>query len=243
MLMGAAALSALCFVQPASALTMKQCSEKFKAAKDSGTTTGMSWQEFRKTECDHDATMAVKKVKDETKAGNSAEAGPNVQECSVRYQAAKKDGSLGKMKWSEFRKAGCVISAAAPAMPAERSTAAPADTAKETKTKVSSKECSTRYEAAKSSGTLHGMTWNEFRRAGCPENLATRSDSSMMPTAGGTFPATVSRKYASDSPGRARLLTCRDQYDANKAAGIAGPKWTERGGGYYHECNKRLKEQ
>jgi hypothetical protein len=143
------------------------------------------------------------------------------------------------MTWGQFRKAGCVTTAAAPAMPAEKSAAAE----KDSKTKVSSKECSTRYEAAKAANALNGMTWNEFRHAGCPENVATRSDSSMKPTAGGMFPATVSRKYASESPGRARLHTCRDQYEANKAAGLGGPKWTERGGGYYHECNLRLKQQ
>jgi hypothetical protein len=36
------------------------------------------------------------------------------------------------------------------------------------------------------------------------------------------------------------MLTCRDQYEANKTAGISAPKWTEVGGGYYSECNKRL---
>jgi hypothetical protein len=28
-------------------------------------------------------------------------------ECSAKYQAAKKDGSLGSMKWNDFRKAQC----------------------------------------------------------------------------------------------------------------------------------------
>ena len=29
------------------------------------------------------------------------------------------------------------------------------------------------------------------------------------------------------------MLTCRDQYRANKEAGVTEPKWTEEGGGYY----------
>ena len=44
------------------------------------------------------------------------------QECSAKYQAAKKDGSLGTMKWNDFRKAQCgadatATPAAAPAAP------------------------------------------------------------------------------------------------------------------------------
>ena len=35
---------------------------------------------------------------------------------------------------------------------------------------------------------------------------------------------------------------CLDQYRANKANGAnGGPKWIEKGGGYYSECNKHLK--
>jgi hypothetical protein len=38
------------------------------------------------------------------------------------------------------------------------------------------------------------------------------------------------------------MQTYLDQYRANKASGgNAGLKWTEKGGGYYSECNKRLK--
>jgi hypothetical protein len=85
------------------------------------------------------------------------------------------------------------------------------------------------------------MTWNEFRSAGCPATVAKRSGS-MTPTAGTMFPAVVARKYAGESAGRARLMTCRDQYRANKAAGITQPRWTEEGGGYYSECNKRLSQ-
>ena len=48
------------------------------------------------------------------------------QECSAKYQAAKKDGTLGTTKWNDFRKAQCgtdaapaATTAAAPAAPAE----------------------------------------------------------------------------------------------------------------------------
>jgi hypothetical protein len=39
------------------------------------------------------------------------------------------------------------------------------------------------------------------------------------------------------------MMTCLDQYEANKTGNMnAGLKWIEKGGGYYSMCNKRLKE-
>jgi uncharacterized protein involved in high-affinity Fe2+ transport len=56
------------------------------------------------------------------------------------------------------------------------------------------------------------------------------------------FPTAVSPKYSKETAGKARMHTCLDQYNANKAAGGNGElKWIQKGGGYYSECNKRLK--
>jgi hypothetical protein len=56
------------------------------------------------------------------------------------------------------------------------------------------------------------------------------------------FLKAVSPKYAKESAGKARMETCLDQYNANKAAGANGDlKWIEKGGGYYSACNKKLK--
>src|SRR3954468_8749000 len=38
------------------ALTMKECSAKYKAAQQAGTLKGMKWNDFRKAECGTDAT-------------------------------------------------------------------------------------------------------------------------------------------------------------------------------------------
>ena len=52
----------------------------------------------------------------------------------------------------------------------------------------------------------------------------------------------MSPKYSNESAGKARMHTCLDQYNANKAAnGNGGLKWIQKGGGYYSECNKQLK--
>lgn len=49
------------------------------------------------------------------------------QECSAKYQAAKKDGSLGTMKWNDFRKAQCGADATPTAAPTAAAPAAPAE--------------------------------------------------------------------------------------------------------------------
>jgi hypothetical protein len=42
--------------------------------------------------------------------------------------------------------------------------------------------------------------------------------------------------------GKGRMHTCVDQYNANKTANAnGGLKWIQKGGGYYSECNKKLK--
>jgi hypothetical protein len=98
-------------------------------------------------------------------------------------------------------------------------------------------ECSAKYKAAQSGGTLKGMKWNDFRKAECGAGATTATTTKQ---AGAVFPTAVSPKYAKEKAGRARMHTCLEQYRANKAAGKADLKWTAKGGGYYSECNKRL---
>ncbi len=111
-------------------------------------------------------------------------------------------------------------------------------------------ECSAKYKAAKDAGTLNGMKWNDFRKAQCGAT-ATAAPTPAPSTAPATatignalFPNSVSSKYSNESAGKARMHTCLDQYNANKASnGNGGLKWIQRGGGYYSECNKHLKGQ
>ena len=130
---------------------------------------------------------------------------------------------------------------------------------------LSMKECSAKYKAAKEAGTLNGMKWNDFRKAQCgadataeptpsappsapatppPKATATKPAAAPAPVATGNavFPNALSPKYSGESAGKARMHTCLDQYRANKASGAnGGLKWIEKGGGFYSECNKRLK--
>jgi hypothetical protein len=123
-------------------------------------------------------------------------------------------------------------------------------------------ECSAKYKAAQTAGTLNGQKWNDFRKAECgsdpgatpaaapaaakpveakPKAAATPA---AAPAAAGpaVFPTAVDPKYAKETQGKARMHTCVDQYNANKASNAnGGLKWIQKGGGYYSECTKKLK--
>ena len=104
---------------------------------------------------------------------------------------------------------------------------------------LSLKECSAKYRAAQGAGTLGGMSWKQFRQAQCGPGAA---PAGMGFKASPVFPSAISPKYSKESAGRARMHTCLDQYRANKANnGNGGLRWAAKGGGYYSECNKRLK--
>jgi len=128
---------------------------------------------------------------------------------------------------------------------------------------LTTQECSAKYQAAKAAGTLGSQKWNDFRKAQCgadatpaptaaapaaPAPTAEKPKKEAAPAAApaavgnAVFPNAVDPKYSKESAGKARMHTCVDQYNANKASnGNAGLKWIEKGGGYYSECNKRLK--
>ncbi len=65
------------------------------------------------------------------------------------------------------------------------------------------------------------------------------------PPSGGSkivYPNAISSIYSQEPVGRARMLTCRDQYNANKTSDAnGGLQWTTDSGGYYSICNERLK--
>jgi len=141
----------------------------------------------------------------------------SVKECAVKYKAARQAGTLQGMKWSDFRKAECGPNA----KPAAAAAPAPAPTGKSAGTAGANKSAGT--------ATTRRST------AAAPANPAVR-------TSAAVFPSAVDPKYANLTPGRARMKTCVDQYNANKAKNAnGGMKWTEKGGGYWSECNKRLK--
>jgi hypothetical protein len=133
---------------------------------------------------------------------------------------------------------------------------------------LTTQECSAKYQAAKTAGTLNGQKWNDFRKAQCGADAtpapaaaaapapvpaaapapkeakkeAAPAAAPAAPVGNAVFPSAVDAKYAKESAGKARMHTCVDQYNANKTSnGNGGLKWIEKGGGYYSECNKHLK--
>jgi hypothetical protein len=131
---------------------------------------------------------------------------------------------------------------------------------------LTTQECSAKYQAAKAAGTLNGQKWNDFRKAQCgadaaaapaaapaapaapkeaeakPKKEAAPAAAPAAPSGPAVFPSAVDPKYSKESAGKGRMHTCVDQYNANKATnGNGGMKWIAKGGGYYSECNKKLK--
>ena len=134
---------------------------------------------------------------------------------------------------------------------------------------LTAQECSAKYQAAKSAGTLGGQKWNDFRKAQCGADATPAAAPTAAPPAAAApapaapkeakkeaapaaapaapsgpavYPTAVDQKYSKESEGKARMHTCVDQYNANKATGAnGGLKWIQKGGGYYSECTKKLK--
>ena len=108
---------------------------------------------------------------------------------------------------------------------------------------LTTQECSAKYQAAKAAGTLGGQKWNDFRKAQCgADATAAPAAAPAAPAGPAMFPSAVDPKYSKESAGKARMHTCVDQYNANKATNAnGGLKWIQKGGGYYSECTKKLK--
>jgi len=122
-------------------------------------------------------------------------------------------------------------------------------------------ECSAKYKAAQTAGTLNGQKWNDFRKAECGSDAAATpaaapagpkaaeakpaaapKPAAAAPMGEAVFPKAVDPKYSKETEGKARMHTCVDQYNANKASNAnGGLKWIQKGGGYYSECTKKLK--
>ena len=137
----------------------------------------------------------------------------SMSECSAKYKEAKTAGTLNGQKWNDFRKAQCGTEATA--APAAAPPAAPPPAAAEAKpTKP-------------------------------PKTAAAPAATPAAPveTGNAVFPTAVDPKFASEKPHTARMHTCSEQWKTDKANNTTGGmKWNPKGGGgFYPECNKRLK--
>src|SRR5258708_13906446 len=105
------------------------------------------------------------------------------------------------------------------------------------------KECSAKYQAAKAGGTLRGQNWRDFRKARCGPDAPAAAPAAGAPaptpataskaTGNAVFPTAIAPKYSSESAGKARVPTCLDQYNANKATNAnGGLKRIHKSGGH-----------
>ncbi len=145
------------------------------------------------------------------------------KECHAAFQSAKKGGTLNGQSYKAFKAASCgsETAEAAPVTTAAPATAAaaPTTTAPVTTGKANPPDSSV---------------------AGTKAPIASKS----APVTSGNvvFPTAVSSQFSSLSAGKARMKTCVAQYNANKANGGNGSlKWIQKGGGYWSQCNSRLK--
>ena len=85
---------------PAQALTVKECSAKYKEAQATGTLKGMKWNEFRKAQCGSTASAAA--VFPSAIAPNHAKLPPakgRLETCRDQYNANKATNANGDLKW------------------------------------------------------------------------------------------------------------------------------------------------
>ncbi|MBE7200296.1 MAG: hypothetical protein INR70_21165 [Parafilimonas terrae] len=123
---------------PAAALSAKDCSVKYQAAKQAGTLNGQKWNEFRKAECGAPADAATTTVPNPVAGGTAKPAAPAPAPTTT---AAR--------------------STTAPA--ATSATAYPSAVdpkyVKESAGKARMHTCLDSYNAAKAAGTLGGAKW------------------------------------------------------------------------------------
>jgi hypothetical protein len=119
------------------------------------------------------------------------------------------------------------------------------------------KTCNDEWNKMKADNTVGDKKYPDFRKECLARTAAPADTPAATPTTtsaakpaapakstagGAVFPSTVSSKYSSESAGKARMHTCLDQYNANKAGnGNSGLHWIQKGGGYYSQCNAKLK--
>ncbi|MDE1996241.1 MAG: hypothetical protein KGI75_27320 [Rhizobiaceae bacterium] len=117
------------------------------------------------------------------------------------------------------------------------------------------KECSTKYQAAKTANTLNGQTWNQFRASQCGTDAAATTTTPAATTPATTTPATTTTKAA---PAKTTATAKADANEPDAAnppakeppkattaapAGVAFPKAVDSkyasetpGKGRFHTC-------
>jgi hypothetical protein len=131
---------------PAQALTMQECSAKYKAAKDAGTLNGQKWNDFRKSQCAADATPA---------ATTAAPAAPAAPPPATAEAKPKKEAAPAAAPAAPVAVGNAVFpNAIDPKYASEKPHTARMHT------------CADQWKANKTANTTGGMQWNPKGGAG-----------------------------------------------------------------------------
>jgi hypothetical protein len=234
------------------------CSEKYQAAKAAGKLNGETWPQFY-SRC----TAEAKANPPAAGAAPAPAARLDVRHiCSEKYQAAKAAGTLNGEAWPQFysrctaeTKANPPATAATPpaaevAQPPAPAPAAPVVAAPPPPAPAPVVEAPPPAPApapvVEAPPPAPAPVVEAPAVAPPPVNPlkkpATKPAATATAPSTAVFPTAIAPAYTNEKPGKARMKTCDDQYKANKATNAnGGLKWIQKGGGYWSECNKRLK--
>lgn len=147
----AAAVGALVLTgTSASALTMKECSAKYKEAQKAGTAKDVKWNDFRKAQCGSDATAAKTDAPKDTKKAKD--------DAKETKAAAKEAAAANPDKPAKGAKpaAGAAPAASGPAV---FPTAVSSKYSSESAGKARMHTCLDQYKANKDNGGNGGLVW------------------------------------------------------------------------------------
>ncbi|MHB2211584.1 hypothetical protein [Methylobacterium sp. CM6257] len=122
---------------PAAALSTKECSAKYQAAKQAGTLNGQTWNDFRKAACGAAPDAAATSVPNPVAPSAKTAAPPTSTTTASRAAPAASPGSAAYPRAIDPKYA------------------------KESAGKARMHTCLDSYNAAKAAGTLGGMKWIE----------------------------------------------------------------------------------
>jgi len=242
----------------------KVCSEKYQAAKDANALGSETWPQFY-SRC----TAEAKASQPQAEAPPAPLDIRHI--CSEQYQAAKAAGTLGGESWPRFYSRCTAETKANPpavavvtpepappsaTVPVEAPPAAPvveAPPVAPSPAPVAEAPVPPPPPVAEAPASPPPATTAPPSAAPlkAPAPVNPLKQPSLKPVApaapipaqsAAVFPVAVAPQYAGEKPLRARQKTCAEQFKANKTTNAnGGMKWIQKGGGYWSECNKRLK--
>ncbi|HXW71106.1 MAG TPA: hypothetical protein VEK34_06675 [Methylocella sp.] len=211
-----------------------ECSQKYQEAKAAGTLGSDTWPQFY-SKC---AAEARANAAAAPAATGQATPLDSRKACSEKYQAARAAGTLGGETWPQFYSRCTAELKANPPAAAEAPAAAPPPAPVVAAPAPAAPPPPPVAEAPPPPAAPAPV--NPLKKT--PPAAAPQPSTTAAAPSSAIFPTAISPTFAGEKPAKARMKTCAEQYKTNKATNAnGGLKWIQKGGGYWSECNKRLK--